>query len=90
MSNCSCRYDRYRGVISLVSVRSGVLRKGDRISSHHTKKKYEVVEVGIMNPEEVPTPSLRPGQVGYVGEFTTHINVAVKVDHSLTTCTRSV
>lgn len=34
--------------------------------SCHTRKKYEVVEVGIMHPEEVPVESLRPGQVGYV------------------------
>ncbi|KZT09721.1 GTP-binding protein lepa [Laetiporus sulphureus 93-53] len=61
----SC-YDRYRGVISLVSIQSGVLQKGDRIASCHTRKKYEVLELGIMHPEEVPTASLRPGQVGYI------------------------
>ncbi|KAJ7074297.1 P-loop containing nucleoside triphosphate hydrolase protein [Mycena amicta] len=59
-------YDRYRGVISLVAVQNGVLKKGDRIASYHTGKKYEVVEVGIMHPEETPTSSLYPGQVGYI------------------------
>ncbi|EED79311.1 predicted protein [Postia placenta Mad-698-R] len=59
-------YDRYRGVISLVNIQSGILRKGDKIASCHTRKKYEVVDLGIMHPEEIPTASLRPGQVGYV------------------------
>ncbi|KAK0211021.1 P-loop containing nucleoside triphosphate hydrolase protein [Desarmillaria ectypa] len=59
-------YDRYRGVISLISVQGGVLRKGDRIASCHTRKRYDITEVGIMHPEEVPTNSLYPGQVGYI------------------------
>ncbi|KAG6909632.1 Translation factor guf1 mitochondrial [Tephrocybe rancida] len=59
-------YDRYRGVISLVNVQEGVLRKGDKIASCHTRKKYEVTELGIMHPEEVPADSLRAGQVGYI------------------------
>ncbi|KAI6045535.1 P-loop containing nucleoside triphosphate hydrolase protein [Pisolithus marmoratus] len=60
------QYDRYRGVISLVNIRDGVMRKGDRITSCHTGKKYEVTEVGIMHPEEVPVTHLQPGQVGYI------------------------
>lgn len=59
-------YDRFRGVISLLSVQGGVLKKGDKISSCHTGKKYEVLDVGIMHPGETPTDSLRAGQVGYV------------------------
>ncbi|KZT71393.1 GTP-binding protein lepa [Daedalea quercina L-15889] len=59
-------YDKYRGVISLVNVQSGVLKKGDKIASCHTRKKYDVVEVGIVHPEEEPTTCLRPGQVGYI------------------------
>jgi translation elongation factor EF-4 len=53
-------------VISLVSIQDGVLRKGDRIASFHTRKKYEIAELGIMYPEEVPTTQLLPGQVGYI------------------------
>ncbi|KAH9483887.1 Translation factor guf1 mitochondrial [Psilocybe cubensis] len=59
-------YDKYRGVISLVSVQGGVLRKGDKIASCYTRKKYEITELGIMYPEEIPTKSLNPGQVGYI------------------------
>ncbi|KAF8891221.1 translation factor GUF1, mitochondrial [Infundibulicybe gibba] len=59
-------YDRYRGVISLVNIQEGILRRGDKIASCHTRKKYEVTELGIMYPEEIPTTSLHPGQVGYI------------------------
>jgi len=39
---------------------------GDRIVSCYTRKKYEVMEVGLMHPEQVATKSLNPGQVGYI------------------------
>lgn len=39
---------------------------GDKIMSCHTRKRYEIQDVGLMYPEEVPTTCLRPGQVGYI------------------------
>ncbi|KIO21548.1 hypothetical protein M407DRAFT_125564 [Tulasnella calospora MUT 4182] len=59
-------YDRYRGVISLFSLQDGQIKKGDKIISCHTKKRYDVMEVGVMNPEETPVGTLYAGQVGYV------------------------
>ncbi|KAJ7343219.1 P-loop containing nucleoside triphosphate hydrolase protein [Mycena albidolilacea] len=59
-------YDRYRGVISLVAIQDGILKKGDRIASCHTKKKYEITDIGVLNPEEIPVNGLHPGQVGYI------------------------
>ncbi|KZT58989.1 GTP-binding protein lepa [Calocera cornea HHB12733] len=59
-------YDRYRGVISLLSVQSGRIRKGDKILLHHTQKKYDAVDVGVLHPEETPTEMLQAGQVGYL------------------------
>ncbi|KAF8759049.1 Translation factor GUF1 -like protein, mitochondrial [Rhizoctonia solani] len=61
------QYDRYRGVVSLVSLQSGQLRKGrDKIASCHTRKRYDVVDIGIMHPEEESTGILQAGQVGYI------------------------
>lgn len=42
------------------------LSAGDKIVSCHTRKKYEITDLGIMHPEEMPTTSLQPGQVGYM------------------------
>ncbi|KAG8695680.1 Translation factor guf1 mitochondrial, partial [Ceratobasidium sp. 395] len=38
----------------------------DRIASCHTRKKYDVVDVGIMHPDEESTGVLQTGQVGYI------------------------
>lgn len=59
-------YDRFRGVVSLVRIVSGSLKKGDKVKFLQAGKKYDVLDVGIHNPEEVPVDALREGQVGYV------------------------
>ncbi|KAL6960727.1 hypothetical protein U1Q18_038490 [Sarracenia purpurea var. burkii] len=59
-------YDEYKGVICHVAVVDGTLRKGDKILSAATGQAYEVLDVGIMNPELTPTGILLTGQVGYV------------------------
>jgi len=51
-------FDEYRGVICLVSLVDGVLRKGDRIVTASSDNKYEVHEIGIMHPEQKPTDVL--------------------------------
>ncbi|KAL6082445.1 hypothetical protein STEG23_013665, partial [Scotinomys teguina] len=48
-------FDQYRGVIANIALFDGVVSKGDKIVSAHTKKTYEVNEVGILNPNEQPT-----------------------------------
>ncbi|KAI8383106.1 Translation factor GUF1, mitochondrial [Nakaseomyces glabratus] len=59
-------YDSYLGVILLVNIVDGKLKKGEKVLCAHTNKKYEVKELGIMYPDRVPTGSLVVGQVGYV------------------------
>ncbi|KAJ1970336.1 Translation factor guf1 mitochondrial [Dimargaris xerosporica] len=59
-------YDSYVGVVCLVRVVDGTVRKGDTIVSSHSKRKYEIAEVGIMFPDPTPTTSLQAGQVGYI------------------------
>ncbi|CAO3677539.1 unnamed protein product [Umbelopsis vinacea] len=59
-------FDKYVGVVCMLAVVDGVLRKGDKIMSAHGEQKYEVAEVGIMHPEQLPTGYLHAGQVGYV------------------------
>ncbi|OLY83711.1 Translation factor guf1, mitochondrial [Smittium mucronatum] len=51
-------YDTYAGVICLVSVVDGCVKRGDKIVSAHTGEKYEVNQVGIMYPEMKKTEAL--------------------------------
>ncbi|KAN0050997.1 hypothetical protein ACTA71_006742 [Dictyostelium dimigraforme] len=59
-------FDRFRGVICLIKVVDGKIKKGDSIVSIGNKQTYEVFDVGIMHPEQKPTGSLYTGQVGYI------------------------
>jgi translation factor GUF1, mitochondrial len=59
-------YDNYVGVVALVRVFDGSLSKGQQIVSAHTALKYDVSEVGVMHPHQVPVERLNAGQVGYV------------------------
>jgi GTP-binding protein LepA len=59
-------YDAYLGVVTLVRVRDGVLRKGLRIRFMGTGAAYQVDKVGISTPKKIETESLGPGEVGFV------------------------
>lgn len=59
-------YDEYKGVICLIAVRDGAIKKGDKILLAATQKHYEVLEIGLMYPDQTPTDALYAGQVGYV------------------------
>lgn len=59
-------YDTYRGVMIYVRVISGVLHKKQTIRLMATGKEFEISEVGIFCPNEIPVESLRAGEVGYL------------------------
>ena len=59
-------FDEYRGVVCLVAVHDGVIKKGDNITLAQAHRKYEVLEIGLMYPNEKPMDALYPGQVGYL------------------------
>ncbi|XP_073439547.1 translation factor GUF1, mitochondrial isoform X2 [Dendrobates tinctorius] len=59
-------FDHYRGVVASIALCGGDVCKGNKIVSAHSGKCYEVNEVGILTPEEVPAEKLYAGQVGYL------------------------
>ncbi len=59
-------FDIYRGIVCLIEVMDGHVRKGDLVTAAHTGDSYEVLEIGLMFPEPTPTDRLLPGQVGYI------------------------
>lgn len=59
-------YDDYKGVVCLIALQDGVIKKGDMITLAQSAVTYEVLELGIMYPEQTPMQALYAGQVGYL------------------------
>ncbi len=59
-------FDEYRGVICLIEVVDGSISKGDKIISAQSGFEYEVLDIGLMYPEPIPTNCLYTGQVGFL------------------------
>ncbi|MGE5412619.1 MAG: translation elongation factor 4, partial [Syntrophomonadaceae bacterium] len=59
-------FDTYRGVITYVRVKRGVLPSNAKIKMFATGVTSEAEETGVMAPEALPVPSLGPGEVGYL------------------------
>jgi len=59
-------FDNYLGVVSLVRVVAGTLRKGDKIIAKSIGKGHIVDHVGVFTPKRNDLPQLAAGEVGYV------------------------
>lgn len=59
-------FDDYRGVICLIAVHDGCIKVGDSITLAQMDNAYEVLEVGLMYPDQQPMNALYAGQVGYL------------------------
>lgn len=59
-------FDSYLGVVSLVRVKQGVLKAGEKMLVMSTHRSYQVDQVGIFTPKRQSTGVLRAGEVGYV------------------------
>jgi len=59
-------YDPYRGVVCLIRVIDGTLKRGERIRFMASGRTYEVDEVGVFTPKGQPVKQLSVGEVGYV------------------------
>ena len=60
------KYDQYLGVICIIRVIDGVLRKGDRIRMMKTGGTYDVDDVGVYRPVMTAVEELGPGEIGYL------------------------
>lgn len=59
-------FDSYLGVVSLVRIVNGVLKKGDKMRVMSTGRAYDVDQVGIFTPKRTKLDALKAGEVGYV------------------------
>ena len=59
-------FDSYQGVVSLVRVKHGTLKKGDKFKVMSTGQAYNADRVGIFTPKQTDTLELKTGEVGFV------------------------
>ena len=59
-------FDNYLGVVSLVRVKQGSLKKGDKIITKTIGKAHVVDHVGYFDPKRHDLPVLEAGEVGYI------------------------
>jgi GTP-binding protein LepA len=59
-------YDAYLGVVVLVRIVDGTLKKGQRIRMMGTNASYEVDRVGVFKPKLTPADELGPGEIGFL------------------------
>ena len=59
-------YDQYLGVVILVCVKDGRIKRGQRIRMMSTTTAYQVEQVGVFTPKMIPTDDLGPGEMGYI------------------------
>ncbi|MGO1119743.1 translation elongation factor 4 [Rhodovibrionaceae bacterium A322] len=59
-------YDSYLGVVTLVRVMEGQVRRGTKVRMMMTRAVYDVTEVGVHTPHKTKMDELGPGQLGYL------------------------
>ena len=59
-------YDAYLGVVVLIRVIDGTLKKGSRIRMMAADAVYEVDRIGVFRPKMMEIAALGPGEVGYI------------------------
>ncbi|GAO97855.1 elongation factor 4 [Caedimonas varicaedens] len=66
-------YDPYLGVIILVRVKDGVLKRGMKIRMMSTGASHQVESVGVFTPKKLALDELRPGEVGFITASIRHV-----------------
>ncbi|MCM2561522.1 translation elongation factor 4 [Lutimaribacter sp. EGI FJ00015] len=60
------KYDPYLGVVVIVRVIDGVLKKGQRIRMMKTGGTYDIDRIGVYRPAMTAVDELGPGEIGYI------------------------
>ena len=59
-------YDAYLGVVVLVRIMDGRMKRGDRIRMMQTGATYNVERIGVFRPQMEKVESLGPGEIGFI------------------------
>ena len=73
-------FDGYQGVITLIRVKDGFIKKGDKIFILSSKETYFVEDVGIFTPKKKKMDILSAGEVGFVIAGIKNVNIALVGD----------
>ena len=59
-------YDQYLGVVILVRIKDGRLKRGQKIRMMSSGAVHSVEQVGVFTPKMVPMDDLGPGEIGFI------------------------
>jgi GTP-binding protein LepA len=59
-------YDQYLGVVILIRVKDGRIKRGQRIRMMAKGSVHQVEQVGVFSPKMIPVDDLGPGEIGYI------------------------
>ncbi|WP_348774460.1 translation elongation factor 4 [Spiroplasma ixodetis] len=59
-------YDKYRGVMAFIRIKTGVIKVGDKVRMMSTGAEYEITELGVRTPKEEKREMLTAGEVGWI------------------------
>ncbi len=76
-------YDPYLGVIILVRIRDGVLKKGMKLRMLGTGSVHQIDTVGVFTPKRTDVAELAPGEIGFITASIKHVS-ETKVGDTLT------
>ncbi len=60
------QYSNHTGVIVYVRVINGSVTRREKLTFKVAEKVFEAIEVGIFSPDNIPTESLKAGEIGYI------------------------
>ncbi len=86
-------YDAYLGVVVLVRIIDGVLKKGDKIHLMNTGATYPVDRVGVFRPQMEAIDQLGPGEMGYLTASIKQVRdtaVGDTITHDKPRCTKAL
>src|ERR1700759_2614785 len=59
-------YDQYLGVVILIRVKDGRVKRGQKVRMMSTGAVHQVEQVGVFSPKMIPVDDLGPGEIGYI------------------------
>ena len=59
-------FDSYLGVVSLIRIKNGTIKTGQKFKIHSTGQSHNVDEIGIFSPKKIKKQTLSAGEVGYL------------------------